>query len=113
MQPRQAIYITNVRARPNDRANIRLPRAQNLQRAVEFIARIHHDPFTRLRIAQNRATALQHPHRNNFDYQFFPHIESTATFPAVSQVPIAAAVANSPVIRPVLDTYLKVERILA
>jgi hypothetical protein len=45
--------------------------------------------------------------------QFFAHTESTATLSAVSQVRIAAAGANSLAILPVLDTYLKVERILA
>jgi hypothetical protein len=45
--------------------------------------------------------------------RFFAHTEITATLSAVSQVRIAAAGANSLAILPVLDTYLKVERILA
>ena len=68
-----------------------LVRAQNLQDALHFIARIHDDRLVRLRIAQNRAIALQHPHWNNFVNQFFAHIESIATLSVTLHFPISAA----------------------
>jgi len=74
--------MINVRMRANNRPHAQLMLAQNLQDALDFIARVHHDRLMRFRIAQNRAIALQHPHWNNFVNQFFAHTESIATLSA-------------------------------
>ncbi len=45
---------------------------QNRQDVVDVIARIDHNGFVRLLVAEDRAIALQHPHRQNFMDHFSP-----------------------------------------
>ena len=79
--------MINVRVRTHNRPHVQPVLAQNLQNALDLIARIHHDRIACLRIAQNRAIALQHPHRNNFVNQFFAHSESIATLSVTGHFP--------------------------
>jgi ketose-bisphosphate aldolase len=95
MQQREASHVINVRVRANNRPHIQLVLAQNLQDALDFVARVHHDRIARLRIAQDRAIALEHPYRNNFVDQVFAHTKSIATLSVTGQSPIKAFIAPS------------------
>ena len=92
MQQREASHVINVRVCAHNRPHVQLLLAQNLQDALDFVAGIHDDRITRLRIAQDRAIALQHPYRNNFVNQFFAHPESIATPTVTGQFPVGALI---------------------
>jgi len=61
--------MIDVRVRADDRQNLQLMAPQNLEDAIDFIARIDNDRFFRCFVSKHRAVALQDAHRQDFVYQ--------------------------------------------
>jgi fructose-bisphosphate aldolase, class II len=94
MQPREAAHVIDMRVRAYDRADVQAMLAQNFQNPLDLIARIDHDRLARLRVAQNRAITLQHPHRNYFVNQLFAHARSITTLAVKGQSAIRTSSAR-------------------
>jgi hypothetical protein len=60
----QATDVIDMRVRADDGFDNQAMAANQVQDARDFVARVHHERFARGRIADDRAIALQHPHRN-------------------------------------------------
>jgi len=66
MKLAQAAYVIDVRVRADDGSHDELMAAKKIQDAIDFVAGVHHQRFSRGRIADDRAIALQHPHRDGY-----------------------------------------------
>ncbi len=73
VQRRQPAHMIDMRMRADNRQDLQLVTIENLDDALHLIARIDDDRFMRLRIAKNRAIALQHADGNNFVNQILRH----------------------------------------
>src|SRR5713226_10234117 len=64
MQFAQSTDVIDVRVRADDDFYNELMTAEQVQDAIDFIARVHHQRFARGRITDDLTIALQHPHRD-------------------------------------------------
>src|SRR5271170_4871484 len=70
--------MVNVRVGADNRTHRETVTLEPFEDALDLVARIDHQRLARLRIAQNRAVALQHADRKDLVNQFASHLETIA-----------------------------------
>lgn len=70
----EAPNVVDVRVRADDGSNFQFVAFENFDDALDFISGIDDQRFTRLRIANDRAVALEHPYRKDFVDQVLAHL---------------------------------------
>lgn len=66
MESCKPAYMVNVSVRADDGTDIQTMPPQNFEYRFDVVARIHNDCVSGASIAQNRAVALKHSHRDYF-----------------------------------------------